>query len=412
MRFHHNNSSGASVPRSQRQTTGRRNQKRIKITILGAAVIFAVAGFAGIAGFSPVKARDYDAEIRALQKQIDSYNEKASELSAQADTLQGKISELQNQQAAIQAQIDLSSAEKAQLEQQIAETESRIKAQSKALSENLKSQYYSSQTSALDILMNSDSVSDYVDRQTRQQAMSDQITDTVKQIQADKAELEKKREEVNELIKKQKLQKESLLASQQEQQELLAQTQGQEAKFQELTEKAKAEMANIRAQQQAALAALGGASATSGGNKNGTFYYRNKTAPQPCGAGGYPYCGVQDSYADPYALYNRECVSYAAWRINVGYGKYVAPFRGQGNAYLWPSSAVQFSGATIVDNPQPGDAAIIGKNVIGGVGHAMVVEKVLDDGWVLISQYNWEVDGRYSTMEISGTGITYLRFHN
>lgn len=407
MRFHHNNSH-----RTKRSSSARTSW-RVRLTMLGAAVIVAVAGIVPLSGGADVAyARDYDAEIKALQNQIDDYNKRASELAAQSNTLQGRISQLQNQQAELQAQINLSSAEQARLEQQIADAEAKIKAQATALSQNLENQYYSSQTSALDVLMNSNSVSDYVDRQTRQQAMSDQITDAVSEIKQAKKELEAKKAEVDELIKKQNLQKNNLAASQQEQQELLAQTQGQEAKFQELTEKAKAEMASIRAQQQAALAALGGASSTSGGNKSGTFHYRNKTAPQPCGADGYPYCGAQDSYADPYALYNRECVSYAAWRVNVGYGKYVAPFRGQGNAYMWPSSAVKFSGATIVNNPQPGDAAIVGKNVIGGVGHAMVVEKVLDDGWVLVSQYNWEVDGRYSTMEISGTGITYLRFHS
>lgn len=372
MRFHHNNSSGASVPRSRRQTTGRRIQKQVKITILGVAVVFAVAGFAGIAGFSPVKARDYDAEIRALQKQIDSYNEKASELSAQADTLQGKINELQNQQAAIQAQIDLSSAEKAQLEQQIAETEARIKAQSKALSENLKSQYYSSQTSALDILMNSDSVSDYVDRQTRQQAMSDQITDTVKQIQADKAELEKKKAEVEKVIERQNAQKQDLAESQAEQQSLLDQTQGQEAKFQELVTQTEEKKAQVQREQQDAIRRYQ--------QQHGSSVAHNSQ----CG-GGYPFCTVTPDTSQYYNGFisngnARECVNYVQWRIFQLTGRNER----HGHAGSWADVANS--------NAKENTVAIMGYDTGLPYGHVAWVEKVGSGdhaGQVYISEYNW-----------------------
>lgn len=400
MRFHHNNSTGVGAPRSQRQTTGRRNQKRIKITILGAAVIFAVAGFAGIAGFSPVKARDYDAEIRALQKQIDSYNEKASELSAQADTLQGKISELQNQQAAIQAQIDLSSAEKAQLEQQIAETEARIKAQSKALSENLKSQYYSSQTSALDILMNSDSVSDYVDRQTRQQAMSDQITDTVKQIQEDKAELEKKKAEVEKVIERQNAQKQDLAESQAEQQALLDQTQGQEAKFRELTDANNAKIEQLRKEQAEEIARR----LQNSGN-NPVYIYDGAA----CG-GGYPayLCNApKDALVDPWGMYSRECVSYTAFKVASTYGWPSYWTRGGNNANQWPGKADRY-GIPRGTTPKVGSVAVM---MSGYYGHVAWVEEVKANGRIVVSDYNHDNRGNYARYETSASAFdTYIYF--
>ena len=101
--------------------------------------------------------------------------------------------------------------------------------------------------------MNSNSVSDYVDRQTRQQAMSDQITDAVSEIKQAKKELEAKKAEVEEVIKKQTSQKQELANSQAEQQQLLDQTQGQEARYQELVSETEAKKAQVQAEQQAAI---------------------------------------------------------------------------------------------------------------------------------------------------------------
>ena len=139
MRFHHNNSDGATSSRQHRCCKVSGRGRHIRLIMLGAAVVFTVASFVSMFSVQNniAYARDYDAEIQALQNQIDDYNKRSSELAAQADTLQGKISQLQNQQAEIQAQIDLSSAEKAQLEQQIAEAEDKIKSQAEVLSKNL-----------------------------------------------------------------------------------------------------------------------------------------------------------------------------------------------------------------------------------------------------------------------------------
>ncbi len=40
----------------------------------------------------------------------------------------------------------------------------------------------------------------------------------------------------------------------------------------------------------------------------------------------------------------------------------------------------------------------------------MYVEDVLDDGRLLISQYNAGWDGRYSEAIISGNGLSFIRF--
>ncbi len=114
---------------------------------------------------------------------------------------------------------------------------------------------------------------------------------------------------------------------------------------------------------------------------------------------------------DPWALLNRECVSYAAWRIDRVYGKKVTPFNWNGTphgyAYEWLDYA---KGAWRVDDPQPGDAVVLPP--LGGfapVGHLMVVESASGD-WVHVSQYNFYGSGEYSTMDIKKSGVVFLRF--
>ena len=366
MRFHHN-----SKVKTKRQDKIRAIRR--KVVLLGAAVIFCCTAIGGIlTDQSTVHARDFDAEIRALQNQINDYNQRASELSAQADTLQGRINELQNQQAAIQAQIDLSEAERAQLEQQISDMEERIKTQSEALSENLKSQYYNSQTTALDILMNSDSVSDYVDRQTRQQTVNNQITATVKQIKADKVELEKKKTEVEEIISRQNSQKQDLADAQAEQQRLLDQTQGQEEKFQQLTAETEAKKAQVQREQQEAIRLYQQ-------QHNNTVSYNAQ-----CG-GGYPFCSAPPDTSQYYnGFYSsgnaRECVNYVQWRIFQLTGRNER----HGNAGSWADVANSSAKVNTV--------AIMGYDTGLYYGHVAWVEEVGSGnraGQVYISEFNW-----------------------
>ena len=198
----------------------------LRIGMLGAVAVFATATVAQMFQPAIVEARDFDAEIKNLQKQVDSYNAQASEKNAQANTLQGKIDELKAQQRAIQAQINLSSAKRESLEQQIADSAAKLKDQAQALRQNLQDQYYSGNTTSLDILLNSDSVSDYVDRQTRQSAITDGIKKTVSQVRELKTKQESDKKQVENVIKQQQSQKDQLKDNQAQQQELLNQARG------------------------------------------------------------------------------------------------------------------------------------------------------------------------------------------
>ena len=403
MRFHHNNSDGATLSRQRRRCKVSGRGRHIRLIMLGAAVVFTVASFVSMFSVQNniAYARDYDAEIQALQNQIDDYNKRSSELAAQADTLQGKISQLQNQQAEIQAQIDLSSAEKAQLEAQIAEAEAKIKSQAEVLSKNLQDQYYSSQTSALDVLMNSDSVSDYVDRQTRQQAMSDQITSAVNDIKQAKKDLESKKSEVEKVIDRQNAQKADLADTQAEQQDLLEQTQGQESKYQELIGQNNEKIKQLRKEQAEEIARR-----LQAAGSGSTIYYNNGAT---CG-GGYPayLCNAaQDSLVDPWGMYNRECVSYAAFKVASTYGWPNYWTRGGNNANQWPGKADRY-GIPRGTTPKVGSVAVM---MSGYYGHVAWVEEVNGDGTIVVSDYNSDYNGHYARYKTRASAFdTYIYF--
>lgn len=371
MRFHHNNKSRQVMPMKIKQTLLRKKNirgKRVRLAVLSLAIILAMASVTAVLGAGhSAQARDFNAEIRALQNQINDYRKHSSELAARSGSLQVKISQLENDQAQIQAQIDLLSAKRAQLEQQIAQAEAKIKRQAQSLSKNLRDQYYSSKTTSLDILMNSRSVSDYVDRQTRQKTVSDNISKSVKEIKVERAKLNAKKKEVGGLISEQDQQKQQLIASKNEQKKILDETQGQEEKFRELTAKTEAEMNRIQREQQEAIGRLD------------KINYGKIVANSTCG-GGYPFChyppNAPASAGKFKAQYARQCVNYAQWRVFRLTGNYET----HGNAGSWME--VANSGAKV-------NTVAIAGYYFSSYGHVAWVEEIRGN-MMRISEYNWD----------------------
>jgi surface antigen len=132
-------------------------------------------------------------------------------------------------------------------------------------------------------------------------------------------------------------------------------------------------------------------------------------------------------------MYNRECVSYVAYRVATdGIGGDMPYWGGRGNAWQWafdgwrsatppriqtysPSGSVWHTANAKVDgipyvsasNVQRGDVAV--KN--GTYGHVMYVESVNPNGTINISQFNYDWQGTYSeAYNVSTAGLAFLRF--
>lgn len=388
-------------------TTSDRRQPWTKISLGLLAFVMAVAAPIGL--IQKAFADQWDSQISSLQAQANQYQKQADELRAQGDTLQNKLDQINAQVAALQAQIQANQARHNQLQADITANQKKLQTSQDALGDMLANLYVDDKVSEVELLASARNLGDYVDKQEYRSSVRDQLNTTISDVKKIKAKLESDNKAVEKVLADLDVQNKQLSATQADQQRLVDQTRGQEAAYQELVASSRNQLQSVLAQQQAYYASLGG-----GGNMGtvGSFTYWGWSGNQGCGGGGYPYCGGQDTYADPWNLYNRECVSYVAWALSARFHKSVGAFHGDGNAMDWPYSAPRWSGAYRVSSPQPGDAVILPAS--GGfapIGHAMIVESVGGDN-VFVSQYNFYGTGQYSTMWIKTSGVIFLRFPN
>jgi surface antigen len=126
----------------------------------------------------------------------------------------------------------------------------------------------------------------------------------------------------------------------------------------------------------------------------------------------------QDALVDPWRFYNRECTSFVAWRLNSTNG---VPFTNQylgadlwwGNANTWGTSA-RAKGILVDNIPAVGSVAW---STAGKYGHVAWVAEVLDNGKIVVEEYNWGVNsvgekGRYrerTTLASSFTGFIHIK---
>ena len=114
----------------------------------------------------------------------------------------------------------------------------------------------------------------------------------------------------------------------------------------------------------------------------------------------------QDSVVDSWGMYNRECVSYTAWKVYES-GRYMPYWGGIGNANQWDDNARRM-GIPVDGNPRPGDVAVAHW---GYYGHVMYVESVNPNGTINISQYNYDFNGTYSEVyNFPTSGLVFIHF--
>jgi peptidoglycan hydrolase CwlO-like protein len=387
-----------------------KTNKHLSRLSLGVCALF-VAIAAPLQFSNSVYADQYDEQIRAIQGQVNQYQAKAGELRKQGDSLQATVDALTAEKNAIQAQLDLSTAKYNKLTSDIESNKQKLAENQAALGEIIANIYVDDKITPLEMLASSKNVGEYMDKHEYRSAATEKLNSTIDTVKTLKAQLEKDQIEVKKVLEDQTTQRAALAAKEAEQQQLLDQTRNDEAVYQQQIANSKSQMSQIAAQQRAALAALTGGGRNNSGSV-GSFQFRNYSGNMGCGSGGYPYCGGQDTYADPWGLYNRECVSFTAWAAYNRFGKQVMNFSGAGNAYQWPSTTTRM-GATTDQTPEVGSVAILPSTPgFAPIGHAMMVESILGGGWVHVSQYNFGGSGEYSTMDIHVSGVNFVHFRD
>lgn len=362
---------------------------------LASSVIFAAATLMVLSSPMAVLADRFDEQIQALENEIGKFQKEAVKLQAQADTLKNKIASINAQKQAIQAQIELNQAKHDQLIVEIAETEKKIEDQKKILGDTLANLYVDAEVSSIELIASSKSIGDYMDKQEYQSAIRDKLNKSIKTIKELRLALEGQKVEVVRVLADQRSQRQLLAAQEAEQARLLAETRGKEAAYQARIQDRETKIQELFEQQRLSMLRAGGEIIAGDPNMGG---YPAEYANPPL-----------DSVVDRWGMYNRECVSYTAWKVHQKNG-YMPYWGGVGNANEWPRNADN-AGITRSSVPKVGSVGIIYSVYPGDpYGHAVWVEYVDGDS-VVVSQYNWGNPGSYSEMRVPASFFdTYIYF--
>lgn len=362
-----------------------------KSALVAAAVVMAISAPISVGRYA--FADRYDEQIASLRNEISNYQSRAADLRQQAATLASALEVLTTEKNTIQRQVDLSQAQHDKLVVDIAETEQKISDNKEALGQIIADMYVDGTISPLEMLASSKNIGDYVDQQEFRSSIQSNLSDTIKQINTLKKQLEDQKKEVERVLANQKSQRDQLAAKEAEQAELLADTRGEEAAYQQLSAQRNAQISQLQAQQAAELAArarqVGGYTASSDGSNGG---YPSAWANAP-----------MNSYVDNWGMYSRQCVSYAAFKVNQAYGnmpywggdRYVNGEFLSGHAKYW-ARAAELAGIPTGYTPKPGAVAVV---TTGQYGHVAWVEAVNPNGTIRISHYNVGWNGTYAVWD-------------
>jgi surface antigen len=349
---------------------------------------------------SPAFADQLDDQIAALKQQANSQQATAAQFAAQANDYQARVNQLHAQIGALQADINLKNAQYNQVVAQIAANEANLADKKAVLGANLKSMYLDSSVTPIEMIASSNNLSDYFNQQQYQDSIKDKIQLAMADIVATQKQLAIQKTQVEAILAQLNGQKQQLAAAQAEANQLLAAASQSAASANAQVAASNSQINALKAQQAAILAAKYAASGshfTSSGSCGGGYpsVANGRYGAWGCSQG-------KDVGVDNWAMYNRECVSYTAFKISVA-GR--GDPRGWGNANQWPSAA-QANGVSVTSSPRAGDIAI---SMLGTYGHAMYVEGV-SGGNIYVSQYNFGNNGEFSTMTIPASGLYFIHF--
>ena len=357
------------------------------VTMLGAVVV-------------PVQADQFDEQIAELQKQNSASRSTLSVLKEQAASYQDAIAILQSQINALQQVINDNLAKQQALQAEIEKNQLELARQRGLLGQDIKTMYIDGEPSSIEVLATSKNLSDFVDKEEYRSSVQTKIQETLKKITLLQQELSRQKQEVDQLLKDQQAQQADLDAKRAQQAGMLSYNQKQQADFNKQISANQTKIGDLRHQQ--ALI-------------NAQFNIGNMRGDP--GNGGYPSIwanAAQDSMVDTWGMYNRECVSYAAYMAHQDYlaGKNdrdMPWWGGRGNASEWDDNA-RAAGIRVDSTPTPGAIAI---NNSGFYGHAMYVASVgtiNGQQAIYVQQYNAQLTGQYSEGWRYTTGLVFIHF--
>ena len=361
----------------------------VRKTKIFAAILVSAVFLVGVAAVArPAKADQFDDQIAALRAKVQETQQAANQKTAEANSLKSKIASIDAQINAAYVALTLTDSQITATQQEIDQANKDLDRQKTILKDNLRLVYKQGEVTPLELIASSKNLSDFVAQNQYLDAIKNKIDQNLRKIEKLKQELSLKQVQLNALSGQQKAAYAQIAAQKAEQQSILARTQGEEANYKAVAVEDSKKISALRAQQAAVIAS----------------YSSNVSYG---GTGGYPYAGAPfpNSMSDPWGMYQRQCVSYTAWRVATS-GRTMPYWGGYGNANQWDDNARAY-GIPVDNNPRVGDVAI---SNAGTWGHAMYVERLNGNGTVHVSQYNAANRGEYSVSDVSISGLWFIHF--
>lgn len=370
--------------------------KLTKVLMVAVALVIAIGASISIGA----RADQFDEQIAQLQRQNAAKRDSLSQLQEQATSYQDLINKLQAKINSLQAAIDANLAKQAKIKEQIKIAEVELDKQKRVLGESIRAMYVQGQISTLEMLASSQDLSEFVDKKVYQSAVQSQIKETLDKVTALKLKLVDQKTEVEQLLEDQKAQQTEIAGARDKQNELLAYNQNQQTSYNQQIASNQAKIGDLR-RQQAILNAQYTIGNMRGDPNNGGYPSAWANAPI-------------DSIIDDWGMYNRECVSFTAWKVHQDYlagknNRDMPYWGGFGNANQWDDNARAY-GIPVNSTPKVGAIAVSNAGFYGHVMYVEAVGTVNGQQAIYISQYNASFTGQYSEGWRYTTGLVFIHF--
>jgi len=329
-------------------------------------------------------AKEIGARADELQKDIKSLSNQIGYLDAKVEKTEVEIRITQQEIDMLNLDIEKIEEEIKLTEEEIKENENKIEEVRQRLADTVKKIYEYDAQNLVKITLTSGTLSDFFNEISYVEGLQKGLADNLAKLKKNKSNLEakkttledqkaslaEKRREVSEKIDSFNKTIAKLDAEKKDKAILLEITKGDEEEYQKLLEK-------IKKEKTIADAAL---------RELYEMAMKYSTDIRTGGTGGYPYYN-QCGQSDPWRFLTCQCTSYAAWKWNMVWEYlWTNTQPGRGHAKYWAAEIAPALGYSTGFSPRE-RAIVVWTN--GTYGHVAIVEAVLQDGSITISEYNF-----------------------
>ena len=357
--------------------------KRLLIT-LGISSVFVMAQYFRIPVVNSLSSNELRAQSNDLQSQIDANKARAAQLASEASSLRRTRENLDIEIDSQEKQIQILQNKIDDLNNQLQKANEELERQKGLLKAALRALYQKQGASTVEMLVASDSFSDFINEQEYLQRLQAAIKTSTEQVIELKNQIETQKQEQEALKTERKQELDRLETTKSDRADLLAKTEGQESAYRNMVDQLVAEQAEVNRQLFLAI------QLESGDGSNGGYPYANWPFSMDT-----PGCPAGDG-PDRWGYCTRQCVSYAAWAVERS-GKKAPMYWGNAKNWKWHGEA---EGYAVNKTPEAGAVAVY---TSGYFGHVQFVEAVYGNGTMRISQYNAQLTGKYSEATVSSS---------